>query len=496
MKFVFFKKNQDKFIVNKIQIIKYWIGNKNILNILKNHDIKPETFVKKYAFNFYNYYIDMLTEKISIGQTNIVDEFITYLKSKDISFSDLFLICVGLKNALVIYTYDINEASLAIKKEINYVFENDFAIILQKYSQDVNTMEKKLNQTIELLDNNIIMTSTDNNGFITNVSDSFCNISGFRKEELIGKTHNLLRHEDTEEKVLENIYETITIGQVWEGELKYKKKNGSYFWVNLVITTHINKNIIFHDYIMKDITSKKELDIQRITLIKQSKFAAMGEMISMIAHQWKQPLQSIAILVQKLTFKDDIDESISEKFLENIVIEVNKQLDYMSTTIDDFRDFFLPNKQKEFIKVDTLINKAIDFLSIMTKFDSININTKFETNIEINIFVNELVQVLINIIKNSRDVLVERKITNKEIYVNTFEENTSLIIEIEDNAGGVSEEIINDIFEAYFSTKSDKNGTGLGLHMCKIIIEQHCKGQLSVRNSNNGAVFKIELPLG
>ena len=221
----------------------------------------------------------------------------------------------------------------------------------------------------------------------------------------------------------------------------------------------------------------------------------MGEMISMIAHQWRQPLQAVSILVQKLPLLKMLKGEISDEVLDDVVSQVTSQLDYMSKTIDDFRDYFKPNKKKEEILIEDVVNKAIDFLAYLFKLNSIKIEYKNESSSKIEIFLNEIVQVLINLAKNSCDAMIERNIENKFLKIYSYEKNNNLYIEFEDNAGGIKAEIMNKIFDPYFSTKSNKNGTGLGLYMSKTIIEQHSLGKIDVYCTNIGTKFVIQLPL-
>jgi len=254
-------------------------------------------------------------------------------------------------------------------------------------------------------------------------------------------------------------------------------------------------NIINFDTISQDITSKKVIESQQNLLIEQSKHAAMGEMISMIAHQWRQPLQAVSILVQKLALTKMIDDEITDELLDSVVDDVSKQLQYMSKTIDDFRDFFKPNRSKEQIDISIVLNKSLDFLGYLLKANSIKLNMKNDMQIKVFVYVNEIVQAIINIIKNSCDALNEKDIEEKIINISTSKEDNYIIITIEDNAGGIPDNVKGRIFEPYFSTKTNKNGTGLGLYMCKTIIEQHSKGMISVSNTDIGAKFTIKLPV-
>jgi signal transduction histidine kinase len=230
-------------------------------------------------------------------------------------------------------------------------------------------------------------------------------------------------------------------------------------------------------------------------LIQQSRLAQMGEMISMIAHQWRQPLTAITATTNNLQIKALIDEKIDTQQLQEELELITNYSQHLSLTIDDFRNFFKPDKIKTESKLEDIIEKAINI--IKTSFESKNINliTNYSFNDTLFTYASEIQQVILIILKNAEDILMEKNIENKLIKINTFKENNFAIIQIEDNAGGIAMEIINKIFDPYFSTKKSKEGTGIGLYMSKIIIDEHCLGNLSVKNSTKGATFEIKLPI-
>lgn len=238
-------------------------------------------------------------------------------------------------------------------------------------------------------------------------------------------------------------------------------------------------------------------------MFQQSKEAQMGEMIGMIAHQWRQPLASISnqiISMQLNTIKDknDLDnEDNITRFLKNQdekFTKINKHVKLLSNTIDDFKDFFKPTKTKEIIGITYPILKALDIIKDELKYKGITVDINFKTDAEISIFTNEILQVILSIIKNSEDNFLELNAQTKPVIkISTYQENDQLIITIKDNGGGIDSKILPKIFEPYFSTKSEKNGTGIGLYMSKMLIEESNKGKLLVKNTNNGVEFKIIL---
>ena len=223
-------------------------------------------------------------------------------------------------------------------------------------------------------------------------------------------------------------------------------------------------------------------------ILRQSKLAQMGEMLSMIAHQWRQPLSAIAATSSAIYIKASSQKLDMEKAKELS----KKILDYtqhLSSTISDFRNFFQSNKNKESVSLKTIVQEALNIIEASLENRNIKINTKYHSDKEIVTYKNELKQVVLNIVKNAEDALIEKKIKDPIINIEVFES----IITIEDNARGVPLDIIDKIFEPYFSTKTQKDGTGLGLYMSKIIVEEHCKGKLTVENTDTGALFRIEL---
>ena len=491
------KEQINNFKRNKLSIIRYWINKEDIIFILNTRKIDKELFIKRYAFGLLDYYIDLISNSIKIGESSSMNDFLNYLNKQHVKPEELFTLCIGFKNALLEYLNELNNNSLEVSNHINKLFEKMFANFLENYSKTAKDIEKALSKSADIVDKQVILSRTDLNGTILKVSSAFCKVNGYESQELVGQTHDILKHNDTPKEVIQDLWETIKSGKIWVGELKNIKKNGEFYWVETTIYPNFDnmRQIISFDAISQDITSKKVIESQQNLLIEQSKHAAMGEMISMIAHQWRQPLQAVSILVQKLPLTKMMGSEITDELIDNVVDDVGKQLQYMSKTIDDFRDFFKPNRNREEIDISIIINKSIDFLGYLLKANSIQLNIKNDFNVEVFVYVNEIVQAIINIIKNACDALNEKDDEDKIINISTKKESDYICIIIEDNAGGIPNNVIGKIFEPYFSTKTNKNGTGLGLYMCKTIIEQHSNGVISVENTNIGAQFIIKLPL-
>ncbi len=234
----------------------------------------------------------------------------------------------------------------------------------------------------------------------------------------------------------------------------------------------------------------KELRQKDQTLIQQSRLAAMGEMINNIAHQWRQPLNMIGLIVQGLPECKEL----SQEKLDHEIERIMNVIMYMSQTIDDFRYFFRQDKEKTRFSANLAVAKTVEFIkpSLSDKGISISI-TEQHSKVDIFGYSNEYSQVLLNILGNAKDVLVERSVAEPRINFSISREDDRSIVTISDNGGGVSPDVLPKIFDPYFTTKEKQQGTGIGLYMSKIIIEQNMGGSLTARNVEGGVVFRIEV---
>lgn len=308
-------------------------------------------------------------------------------------------------------------------------------------------------------------------------------------------------------------------------EWLHKKANGDIFWVQVVLTKiNLNNYDILH-VTWRDIHRKKELEVEILEinknlahrvklevgkniekdkqLLQQSKLAQMGEMVSMIAHQWRQPLGAIAStgidmqLKISLNHYDFSDEKEIKKCLSEFSDGLNDIEDYVQSLthiIDDFRDFYKPSNKSVDTTIDRPTKKAAKIINGSFINHDIKIENNFTSTAKISIYESEIMQVILNILQNSKDNFKEKEISNQTITIDSYDTQSSVILKICDNGGGISSEIMDDIYNPYFSTKSEINGTGLGLYMSKMIIEEHHHGKLYAENNDNGVCFSIELP--
>ncbi|ARU47632.1 sensor histidine kinase [Sulfurospirillum diekertiae] len=232
---------------------------------------------------------------------------------------------------------------------------------------------------------------------------------------------------------------------------------------------------------------------QEKLLIQQSKLASMGEMIGNIAHQWRQPLGELSALLINLQVKHEFNDLDDAYMLASIqqCVKINS---FMSGTISDFQNFFKPSKEKEVFEISEACERAISILQASLKYHGIEFSFDISEKMEVLGYPNEFAQALLNILSNAKDVLSEREINNPFIRLYLKKGYKYILIVIEDNGGGIANEHMDRIFEPYFTTKYAKQGTGIGLYMTKMIIENNMGGVINVKNTESGALFTIKLP--
>ena len=293
--------------------------------------------------------------------------------------------------------------------------------------------------------------------------------------------------------------------------IKYEKSvDYTLVWEILLVVFVVILLFIYRQYILKKANDNLEHliqeeisknELQQKQLFAKSRLAQMGEMISMIAHQWRQPLGAISTTAINLKVKLELEsldldtkngrEEASRYFIEKLE-NIETFVDTLTHTIDDFRNFYKPNKESISCKLEEVFSKAFNIIKSSLENENIDISYSVHETTEVSIYSNEIMQVLLNILKNAQDNFKEKKIENPKITIAVEDKKISIC----DNGGGIKEDIIEKIFDPYFSTKNEKNGTGLGLYMSKIIIEEHHNGKLKVENRDNGVCFSIDLKEG
>lgn len=242
---------------------------------------------------------------------------------------------------------------------------------------------------------------------------------------------------------------------------------------------------------IRDVTQRLDQESKLLTNMRQ---AQMGEMISNIAHQWRQPLTIISSIVSQIRLQENRKEITDESLIAKSM-DIEKQIQYLSQTITDFRDFFNPNKSKEYVLISQILGNALNLLDHAIKSHGMVIEYVIRHDSEVFLVQNELLQVMIVLLKNSLDAFVENKIEDAKVMIIIDQIDTYAIITIKDNAGGIAPDIIKNIFLPYYTTKTQSIGTGIGLSLSKTIIEDHCNGFIDVESENDCTTFTVKLPL-
>ncbi len=225
-------------------------------------------------------------------------------------------------------------------------------------------------------------------------------------------------------------------------------------------------------------------------LIQQGRLAALGEMIGNIAHQWRNPLNNVALIIQNLQLEYD-SGTLTPDDMHREAREAMEVILYMSQTINDFNNFFREDKEKLKFSINEAVNRALRLVSANLKNHNIMVKIDNATEVSVVGYQNEYAQVLLNIISNSSEACIERHVTDPCLFLHIVREGGRSVLYIRDNCGGIPDDVLPKIFDPYFTTRGPDRGTGIGLYMSKVIIEQNLGGELSARNVEHGAEFRI-----
>ena len=386
-----------------------------------------------------------------------------------------------------------------------------------------------------------IVSKTDIDGIITFVNDEFCRISGYSRAELVGRDHNIVRHPDVPNETFERLWQAILSKNTYSATVKNLAKDGSTFYVNTTITPILDAQGSIEEFIairydvtrevgLKLALEKKEKELRQLNqtlearvrkqtwklyelnrdlelrvkeevqkneekqkiLFAQSRFASLGQMIANIAHQWRQPLTELNLSLFSLKNAIDGDRDRVEVYYE----DAKRTIKSMSHTIEDFQHFFNPNKPVELFDPVSSFDDALALIQKDLKKAKITLHTALGKNIHITGVSNELTQVLINLLQNAKEALVEIPEEERSITVSIAEEEGGVTISVEDGGSGIKEEHLEKIFDPYYSTKHASQGTGLGLFMSRMIVQQSLKGSITAANTETGAILTITIPKG
>ena len=455
---------------------------------------------------------------------------------------------IGLYEDSRIYGWRRNIVSKLDEQRLLVLYENiskenelvkEFETTLQKKTQELKKQKAAFEELFEKSSDGILI--LENNHFVQ-CNQTIVDMLGYTSKEEFLKLHPSKLSPELQpdgKSSFTKVDEMIAIA-TQEGSYNFEwihtRANGENFWTDVTLTpiSLAERDVIYVTW--KDISQKKEMEkklqnyttllevsnreLEELTetleervnyelsknesqqkqLFAQSRLAQMGEMISMIAHQWRQPLGAISTTASNLKLKLELEyfnldtqvgrEEAELYFLDKLD-NIENFVQNLTTTIDDFRNFYKPNKQSVIVNIQEPFKKALSIVKASFYADGIEIVEEHKSYKNLHLYDNEIMQVILNVLKNAQDNFRERKIQNPKLYLSSEDTKDGVLLYMCDNGGGISEEIIEKIFDPYFSTKHERNGTGLGLYISKIIIDEHHKGKLSVENKDNGVCFEI-----
>lgn len=379
-----------------------------------------------------------------------------------------------------------------------------------------NRAISRLSQAVEQSPVSIMI--TDLEGRITFVNPKFTQITGYTAEEVLGQNPRLLKSGTSESDGYQVLWQTISSGGTWCGELCNKRKNGELYWESASISPILDEKGIISAYlaVKEDITTRKQAEEalcrlnneleQRVAqevennrakdhlLAHQARLAAMGEMLSNIAHQWRQPLNNVALIIQGLQVEFS-DNNLTRDNCNNYVEECIKTLLYLSHTIDNFCAFYQPDDARQSFVLHGAVAAAVAMVREDLEAHGITVALDKACDLTIEGYRKEFSQVILNLMQNAKEALLLSRPEHPQVEIVCTRRAEMALLRIRDNAGGVPSAMLDKVFDPYSTSKFKSQGVGMGLYVSKMIIEKHMGGRIWLANHADGVEVSIELPL-
>jgi len=470
------------------------------------------------AVEFYQYsYHELISLKIydinSLSREEI-DEKMHKVKQEELKS---FIFKHKKKDGSVVYVEGFGSTILVDGKKLLFSIVHDISQRVKdeedknRYHRELELLNRNLNERVEAeaqkrvaqelifkqifnsLDSFVSLVDRDYRYVIVN--EKYSEVFGINEKELVGKHISVVIGEDSFNGKTKALLDRAFSGEVItvDGYSSVDREEGMYVETTFCPYIEDGKEISSVIVSSRDVTEryelKKEIQKKENLMIQQSKLADMGSMIATIAHQWKQPLNILALSAEiyKAEHEDDEDAEV-------LAAEISAQVKYMADTVNDFRNFFNPTKRKHNFVIMSAVEQIMRMLESKMKTQDIKIEFFGDDGIQAYGFRNEFMQVMVNLIVNARDAITGSSSEGGEISIEILHEDSWAVIKVKDTGGGISEELLPEkLFESYFTTKGE-GGTGIGLSMAKTIIEQYMEGSISASNIEGGAEFIIKLP--
>lgn len=486
-------------IVAKEKILLQWLAFEAPRKILSGHDIELDHFKSYYASGVFNYFMEVIKGSKTIGDCPIIADLLIYLKDKDISADELFIICSHFRKAMLDFSYDSELNSKEIFDEISYVFDLNFAGVLKRYAGTIYQKEREIERNVKLLneykkaiDASAIVSKIDLEGKITFVNDNFCEVSGYRREKLLQQSHNMVLAVEDEQLFRQEFLETIADQNIYRKTLKKRKSDGSFFYVDSTIVPISNTEGEVAEYMV--------IGYEVTTLIKAEQEAVEAGIskeyfLSNMSHEIRTPLNAILGFVSIL--QDEVENQTHKKYLE-IVLNSGENL---LTIINDILDFSKLRSgeftiEKSRFNLHEELTHTLELFVASANEKEITMLAYLDPHIPYELEADSLriKQIIANFISNA----IKFTPVEGTVELEAFCDNGTLRVSIKDTGVGLKKVDQKRIFNAFTQAKNSESftgGSGLGLAICKKLAE-HMGGDVYVESTLGvGSVFTLEVPV-
>ncbi len=481
---------------HKEQILLQWINYPEPKAILDFHNIDTHRFANYYASGVFDYFVGVIKGEMEVGDCPVMHELLAYLKDRDISANELFTICSHFRKSMVDFSYDAKINSKELFDEISYIFDENFSGVLKLYTDTIYQKEQEIARNVQLLneykralDESAIVSKTDDNGIITYANENFCRICGYSVEELIGNSHNIVRHPDTSDEFFVQLWQTIKQHKMFKGTIKNRKKNGESYYLDITIVPIVDPT--------KEINEFIAIGYEVTTLVTARQEAleagqAKESFLSSMSHEIRTPLNAILGFVSIL-----LEEEHDPRHSHYLNI-INNSGENLLGIINDILDFS-KLRSGAFSVEKKHFNPHEEFSHVLELFSQ----SAYSKRILIRSFLdpkmpNELIadplrikQVFSNLLSNAIKFTPEDG--EVEVLVNYGDRHLKICVC--DNGEGIRKDQQDKIFDAFKQAQETQGGTGLGLSISKQLAE-HMGGSLSYKEVvPHGSRFEFEIPV-
>ncbi|PHR54280.1 MAG: hypothetical protein COA44_13770 [Arcobacter sp.] len=488
--------NVEVFELHKDEILHQWISYRDPKRILAFHDIDSVLFEQYFASGVFDYFMSVIKKEKELGDCPVMKELLNYLKDRDVSANELFIICSHFRKSMIDFSYDAKINSKNLLDEISYVFDENFAGVLKLYTDTIFQKEQEIVKNVQLLneykkalDESAIVSKTDVNGLITYANENFCEICGYAKDELIGQSHNLVRHPDTKDSMFDNMWETLKTKQIFQGTIKNRKKDGSAYFLDITIVPILDP--------FEGVSEFIAIGYEVTTLVQARQEAvdagkAKESFLSSMSHEIRTPLNAILGFVAIL-----LEEEKDPKHSHYLQI-INNSGENLLGIINDILDLS-KLKSGAFTVDNKVFNPHDEFAHTLELFSQ----SAYAKSILIRSFIDPMMpyelisdplrikQVFSNLFSNAIKFTPEKG----EIEIVIEYKDKVITICVCDSGSGVNKKDREKIFEAFKQTKATQGGTGLGLSISKQLVE-HMGGSIEYKEHlPKGSCFEFKIPV-